>query len=238
VNSGFASFDSSDTQHMPRPRRELIAAARPAVPGAELLMAHSPGAPRCEKVRALRTELMMRRDTADGADMVALLSPCAGEGRSLLAAELAIAFAQTGQPTLLVDADLRRPRQQVLFGSSTMRGLAEAIEYGNAPSLQAVQGLPQLSVLTAGAVSVNPLELLSDISFTAIVQEWRRNFRFVVIDTAPVMRFSDGLAVANAVGRVLALSRAQHTPYKGMQDMLRRLKATRSHVLGAVISHF
>ena len=52
------------------------------------------------------------------------------------------------------------------------------------------------------------------------------------------MHFSDALAVANFVGRVLTLSRAQHTPYREMQDMLRRLAATRSQILGAVISHF
>jgi len=71
-----------------------------------------------------------------------------------------------------------------------------------------------------------------------MVEDWRNNFDFVVIDTAPIMQFSDGLAVASIGGRVLALSRAQHTPYKDMQDMLRRLAATRSQILGAVISHF
>ena len=59
-----------------------------------------------------------------------------------------------------------------------------------------------------------------------------------MIDTAPIARFSDALAVANLVGRVLVLSRAQHTPYREMQNMLRRLAATRSEILGAVISHF
>jgi receptor protein-tyrosine kinase len=71
-----------------------------------------------------------------------------------------------------------------------------------------------------------------------MVEDWRDNFEFVVIDTAPVKQFSDALAVASFVGRVLTLSRAQHTPYKDMQDMLRRLAATRSQILGAVISHF
>ena len=71
-----------------------------------------------------------------------------------------------------------------------------------------------------------------------MIDEWRDTFKFVVIDTAPAKNFSDGLAVASLAGRVLALSRAQHTPYKEMQDMLRRLTATRSQILGAVINHF
>jgi receptor protein-tyrosine kinase len=203
-----------------------------------LIMAHDPCDPRCEKIRALRTELLLRRESTERADIVALLSPCAGEGRSLLAAELAIAFAQTGHPTLLVDADLRHPQQHLLFGVNNRQGLAQAILAGERPTLQTAHGLPRMSVLTAGVVPDDPLELLSSRRFASMIEDWRADFEFVVIDTAPVGRFSDGLAVASLVGRVLTLSRAQHTPFKDMQDMLRRLAATRSRILGAVISHF
>jgi receptor protein-tyrosine kinase len=221
-----------------RSRCEITPIEHKVEPDNRLIMARDPFDPRCEKIRALRTELLLRRESMDRADIVALLSPCAGEGRSLLAAELAIAFAQTGRPTLLVDADLRRPHQHVLFGTDNRQGLAQAIEYEVKPQPHAVHGLPRMSVLTAGAVPANPLELLSSSCFASMIEDWRSNFEFIVIDTAPVMRFSDGLAVARLVGRVLALSRAQHTPYKDMQDMLRRLAATRSQILGAVISHF
>jgi receptor protein-tyrosine kinase len=170
--------------------------------------------------------------------MVALLSPCAGEGRTLLAAELAIAFAQMNRPTLLVDADLRRPQQHLLFHADNLHGLSQAIETGINPKLRSVRRLPQMSVLTAGKAPGNPLELLSSHRFALMIDDWSRNFEFVVIDTAPIMHFSDGLAVANLVGNVLALSRAQHTPYKSMQDMLRRLSATHSQILGGVINHF
>ena len=207
-------------------------------PDLRLIMAHDPLDPRCEKIRALRTELLLRRESMERAEIIALLSPCAGEGRSLLAAELAIAFAQTGHPTLLVDADLRRPQQHLLFGARNRHGLAQAIASGEPPFLQAVNGLTQLSLLTAGVVPDDPLELLSSRRFAALIDSWRETFEFVVIDTAAVGRFSDALAVASLVGRVLTLSRSQHTPLKDMRDMLRRLAATRSRILGAVISHF
>jgi receptor protein-tyrosine kinase len=209
-----------------------------AEPDERLIMAHDPYDPRYETVRALRTELLLRRESIDHADIVAMLSPCPGEGRSLLAADLAIAFAQMGRPTLLVDADLRRPQQHLLFGIDNRQGLSQAIEYGATPQLNTVRGFPRMSVLTAGEVPDNPLELLSSGAFASLIDDWRGNFAFVVIDTPPVIHYSDALAVASLVGRVLALSRAQHTPYKDMQDMLRRLAVTRSQVLGAVISHF
>lgn len=246
MNTKTASHSFRDSKHTmqeatdqtPRSRSEIAPIEHMVEPDNRLIMAHDPYDPRCEKIRALRTELLLRRESIDRADIVALLSPCAGEGRSLLAAELAIAFAQMGRPTLLVDADLRRPQQHLLFGTDNREGLSQALEYGVKPQLHTVQGLPRMSVLTAGEVPHNPLELLSSSNFVSMVEDWRDNFEFVVIDTAPVMHFSDGLAVASLVGRVLALSRAQHTPYKDMQDMLRRLAATRSQILGAVISHF
>lgn len=219
-------------------RHELSAIGPRVAPDERLIMAHDPCDPRCEKIRALRTELLLRRESLESADIVALLSPCAGEGRSLLAAELAIAFAQTGHPTLLVDADLRRPQQHLLFGAPNRQGLAQAIQSGAPPALQAVHGLPRMSLLSSGVVVGDPLELLSSRRFAALLENWRSDFEFVVLDTAPVGQFSDGLAVASLVGRVLALSRAQHTPFKDMQDMLRRLTATRSRILGAVINHF
>jgi receptor protein-tyrosine kinase len=246
MNIASASPVSRDSQHAPhegadlapKSRREVASIDHIVQPDKRLIMAHDPYDPRCEKIRALRTELLLRRESTDRADIVALLSPCAGEGRSLLSAELAIAFAQTGRPTLLVDADLRRPQQHLLFGTDNKQGLSQAIETGANPQLHTVHGLPRMSLLTSGPVPGNPLELLSSRSFASMIEDWRDNFEFVVIDTAPVMHFSDGLAVASLVGRVLALSRAQHTPYKDMQDMLRRLAATRSQILGAVISHF
>ena len=193
---------------------------------------------RAEKVRALRTELMLRGGTSGRADLIALMSPCAGEGRSLLAAELAMSFAQTGRKTLLVDADLRNPRQHLLFNADNSVGLAQAIESGSTPQLYAVHGLPTMSLLMAGEVCANPLELLSNDGFASMIEEWRRSFDCVVFDTAPVKPYADGIAVASLVGRVLALSRAQSTPYRDMRDMLRRLSTTRSQILGTVISHF
>jgi protein-tyrosine kinase len=220
------------------PRVEVTPINHLAQPDRRLTMAHDPMHPRCERVRALRTELLLRREPFDRANIVALLSPCAREGRSLLAAELAIACAQTGRSTLLVDADLRRPQQHLLFGTDNGHGLSQALEQGTLPQLQTVRSVPRLVVLGAGVIPSNPLELLSSRAFALMVEDWREHFQCIVIDTPPVMQYSDGLAVASLVGRVLALSRAQHTPYRDLQDMLRRLAATRSQILGAVISHF
>ena len=172
------------------------------------------------------------------ANVVAVLSPCPAEGRSQLAADLAIAFAQLGRPTLLVDTDLRHPQQHVLFNADNTRGLAHALAREEVPRFQTVAGLPSLFLLTAGAPPANPLEMLSDRCFETMAGEWQQHFQFVVLDTPPVGQYADGLAVATIVGRVLSLSRARHTPYRETRDMMRRLAATQSRILGAVINHF
>ncbi|WP_043114305.1 CpsD/CapB family tyrosine-protein kinase [Solimonas soli] len=218
------------------PGRDSLPARRGRA-AAQLIVAHQPFDARSERVRALRTELLLRRSAGDRL-CIALLSPRAGEGRSQLVAELAIAFAKTGRPTLLVDADLRRPVQHELFGLDCRPGLADALQDGTPPLLHGVEALPSLTLLTAGRATANPLELLADDRFATLVEGWRASFNYVLFDTPAVSDFSDGLAVVTLAGQALTLSRAQSTPYHDARELLKRLAATQARVLGAVINHF
>lgn len=237
VRLGHATPHDIDAAHAGT-RKLAVIEKRALRPGPELILAHDPFHDHSERVRALRTELLLRHEGGGRANALAVMSPGAGEGRSRLAAELAIAFSQLGRPTLLVDADLRRPRQQQLFGSESLQGLTQAIADGDPPYLQPVENLPHLSVLTAGQGAPNPVELLSDGRFELLIDQWRNRYEHVIFDTSAVSQFSDALAVATLVGRVLVVSRAQHTSYKATRDMLRRLAATQSQVLGAVVNHY
>jgi protein-tyrosine kinase len=208
-------------------------------PSKELLLACNADHPHCERLRALRTELqLLLGEGGRAASVVAVLSPTAGEGRSQLAAELAVAFGQLGRRTLLIEADLRKPRQHLLFGAPNALGLAQCLALGGTPQLLRVEGLPQLSLLPAGTVPPNPLELLSDGRFERLLSDWRRVFDVLVIDTPPVTQFSDGLAVASFAQDVLLLSRANSTTHRDMKDTLRRLATTNARILGAVINNF
>jgi protein-tyrosine kinase len=213
-------------------RNEMVA------PTPELILAHDPDSPRCERLRALRTELLLLDDTPSQTSTFALLSPSSSEGRSLLAAELAIAFSQLRRRTLLIDGDLRRPRQHALFGSNNSSGLAQSLAFGTAPHLASVNGLPHLTLLTAGPLAPNPLELLSDGRFARLLADWQYSYDFILIDSPPVSQFADGLAIATSAGRALVLSRAAKTARRDMKDMMRRLGATQARVMGAVLNHF
>jgi receptor protein-tyrosine kinase len=199
--------------------------------------ARDPADPHGHRMQTLRTELLLRREFANQAEVVCVASPCAGEGRTRLATELALAIAQTGLATLLVDADLRRPGVHDLFGVGNNQGLATSLEHNEPPPLLSVRGLRHMSVLTAGTTALNPLELLSSRRFAELVDQWREQFGYVIMDTSPVSQFPDALAVANLTGNVLVISRAQHTPFIALENMLRQVGSTQSRVLGAVISH-
>lgn len=203
-----------------------------------LIPAYDPSNPHSEQIRALRTELLLLNEAGRQANCLAILSPCSGEGRSQLAAELAIALSQLGRRTLLVDADLRNPTQHLLFGAEVQWGLAQSLAYGEPPHLIGVEGMPFLTVLPSGPRVSNPLELISGGRFESLIRHSRHDYAFIVIDTPPVSQFADALTVAAMSGRVLLVSRSPTTPYKDMKAMLRRLGPTQTRILGAVVSTF
>jgi receptor protein-tyrosine kinase len=201
------------------------------------LVAH-PESAYSERIRSLRTELLMLNGDAFGGTSIAMLSPCQGEGRTQLSAELAIAFSQLGRRTLLVDADLRRPHMHYLFSSENPPGLAQALALRKEPQLLSVEKLPHLSLLTAGPAVQNPLELLSGNHFERLMTDWRKKYHMVILDTPPISEYADGLAIASCAEQGLIVSRADCTPHKNMKEMLRRVASTRSRIVGAVINRF
>src|ERR1017187_5083957 len=207
-------------------------------PSRQLTLIPDPDSPRSETIRALRTELMLLIEDVRRGNICALLSPGPAEGRSQLCAELAIAFAQLGRRTLLVDADLRHPRQHILFSADNQWGLAQALALGETPFLYGVEGLPEMALLTSGTLPPNPLELVSHRRFERLLTEMRRQYDFVVIDTPAVSPYADALQIASVAQRVLVVSRTDTTSFQSMKDMLRRLAVTESKILGAVISKF
>ena len=237
MNEGRSIIEEA-LRRRPNPNALVVWEGEKLNPGKQLILAHDPYSERSEAIRSLRTELLMRTNGRRGAAMFALLSPTSGEGRSQLSAELAIAFAQLGSRTLLVDADMRHPRQHVLFGADNSVGLAQALIDIKQNRLYGINGVQHMSLLTSGTLPPNPLELLSGNRFDRLVAEWRRSYEFVVIDTPPAARFSDGFAIATVAGNVVVLGRTNSTSYSAMTELRRKLDTTNAFVVGAVMSSF
>jgi receptor protein-tyrosine kinase len=207
-------------------------------PGPSLILARDPDNAYCEQIRALRTELLLLNGPSRTGNLIVIVSPCSGEGRSQLCAELAVAFSQLGQRTLLVDADLRRPRIHSLFESENLIGLGPALASGGTPRLLGVEKLPHLSVLIAGPSVPNPLELLTNGHFQRQMTDWRKKYNMIIIDTPPITEFADGLAIASFADQVVVVGRSGSTPHKNMKEMLRRMAGTQSRIVGSVINSF
>jgi len=207
--------------------------------GPSLILLNDSDSTYSEQIRALRTELMLLNSTSRMGNLLAILSPCRGEGRTQLCAELAIAFSQLGQQTLLVDADLRRPKIQTLFeATNRYDGLGQALAVGGIPELLSVDKLPNLSVLLAGPSVPNPLELLTNGQFQRHMVDWRRKYSTVIVDTPPISEYADGLAIASFANQVLIVGRSGTTPHGDIKEMLRRMGTTQSRIVGAVIQNF
>jgi receptor protein-tyrosine kinase len=215
------------------------------VPGSEsvsreLVVAYDPFHPRAEELRALRTQLLMRWSKAGVAHkMLAITSSGRGEGRSYVAANLAVAFSQLGERTLLVDADLREPRQHRIFNIPDRVGLT-AVLSGRADrgAVTPAREFGRLSLLPAGVPPPNPQELLSRPALGAFLREMGSEFDVILFDTPPARFYADALNVAFRAGNAMLLARKNHTRLADTTGLVRELSDTGVRVVGTVLNVF
>lgn len=203
---------------------------------AELRVAHDPYHAHAEAVRELRTHLLTDWLNAQRR-VLAVASVSDGDGRSYLASNLAVAFAQLGEKTLLVDADLRRPRQHRIFGLGNGPGLAQALTRGMGIGVaERIAYFDDLAVLTAGAVPPNPLELLSRNDLPRLLEEARRSYAVVIVDTSASIRGADARLVAARTDGALMLARKDETPLAELERLRASIVASGVPVLGMVLN--
>lgn len=206
----------------------------------ELVVAYEPFHPRAEELRTLRTQLLMRWSKAGVRHrMLVIASPGPREGRSYVAANLAVVFSQLGERTLLIDADLRTPRQHLIFNVPDRIGLT-AVLSGRADrgAVAPVPEFGRLSLLPAGAPPPNPQELLSRPALGAFVQEMWSEFDVILFDTPAAKLYADAQNVAYRAGSAMMLARKDHTRLADTTGVIRELSDAGVHVLGTVFNAF
>jgi chain length determinant protein tyrosine kinase EpsG len=206
----------------------------------ELVAAWDPFHPVVEELRALRTQLLIRWHNPEaGRRTLAICSPNAREGRSFIAANLAVVFSQLGQRTLLIDADFRAPRQQAIFNVPDRFGLSSVLS-GRADLSAAlpVSGLTGLSVLPAGPLPPNPLELLSRPNFAALLQRAASEYDLVLIDTPAATEYADAQSITFRAGDALLVSRKDQTRLNETERAVRDLTDASARIVGTVMNAF
>ncbi|MGC1524053.1 MAG: chain length determinant protein tyrosine kinase EpsG [Steroidobacteraceae bacterium] len=201
----------------------------------EVVTAYQPYSKRAEELRTLRSDLMLRWFGRSNR-VLAVIEPRPGNGCSALAANLAVTFAQLGERTLLIDANLRAPLQHLLFGIEPQYGLVDCIKGEDLENaLSMVPGIGCLSVLCAGEPPPNPQELLGRVSFGYLMETAPVKYDVVIVDTPPIRECADAqLIAARARGAILAIKR--HSVR--LDDVLRakaQLESAEVSLLGAVI---
>ena len=206
----------------------------------ELVAAFDPTSPRVEALRKLRSQLVLRRMANPLLRTVAVVGPVRGEGRSWLAANLAVVFSQLGERTLLVDGDLRNPRQQTLFRLPPAGGLASRLaERGDkGGAIQPHSRFDHLSVLQAGIVPPNPQELLARPAFGAQIAVARETFEMTLVDTPADEVGADSQLVADTCGSAIIVARRHASAHKRVAVLAAGLRDAGVVVVGGVLLDF
>lgn len=206
---------------------------------AELVAAYQPFSYEVEQLREIRTQLLLRWFDKDmKRNVLPVVSAGCGDGRTYLAANLAVVFSQLGERTLLIDADLRMPRQHELFRIENKVGLSSALA-GRADVDSATVRIPHfdsLSVLPAGPTPPNPQELLNRPLFGELLKRVSEAFDVVLIDTSSTSWGADANLIAARTRVALAVARSGATRTAAFNELVRALTRSGVAVVGSVLN--
>ena len=206
----------------------------------ELVALNQPFGVQAESFRAIRSQIMMRLFN-EGQDRraIAVVSPDSGDGKSFFSANLAVTLAQLGGRTLLVDADMRGPRQHQIFGIDNNAGLSGILS-GRAESkvIQQVIGVPSLFVLPVGITPPNPLELVERPAFGLLIRELLSKFDHVVVDTPAARYGSDCAVIAARCGAALVIARQDKSRINELEELVSNLAETPAVLAGVIFNEF
>jgi protein-tyrosine kinase len=204
----------------------------------ELVAAYEPFSARVEQLRSIRSQLMLRWfDKAEQRQVLSVVGAERGEGRSHLAANLAVVFSQLGERTLLVDADMRNPRQHEIFHLENKVGFSTVLSgRSRGDSVVRIPELAGLSVLPAGPMPPNPLELLNRLNFDEFLIQAKASFDVVIVDTPAISSGEDAFMTAVRTGAAIAVARSSKTKVSSFSDLVQGLMNAGVSVVGSVLN--
>jgi capsular exopolysaccharide synthesis family protein len=187
-----------------------------------------------ESYRSLRTALLL--SSARELKVVAVTSAVAGEGKTATAANLAVVLAQLGRQVLIVDCDLRKPRQHQVFKVSNRQGLVNQLTGTSEAEVFLPTQVPNLWVTPSGPIPPNPSELLASDRMRDWLKAVRSRFEFIVIDTPPALAVTDATIVGMLVDGVVLTLRSGKVTREEARLCRDRLRQTGIKILGAVLN--
>ena len=199
---------------------------------------------KAEAFRAVRTAIYFSNQSGQN-QVLQVTSATPGEGKSTIAANLAVSIAQSGKRVLLVDTDFRRPRVHQLFGMQADKGFAWAIEQTEKSGTMTDAAyeealiktdLPNLSLMLAGKRPDNPAELLSSSAFAEVLDTLRGKYDMIILDTPPLLAVTDPSNVVSRADGVVMVIRLQKNVKPAVAQATRMLETLEANVLGIVVN--
>jgi len=206
----------------------------------ELVVLNQPFSLQAEAIRGIRTQVM-QRVFAQGHQRCALavVSPASRDGKTFFSANLAVALAQVGGRTLIVDADLRGPRQHEVFNVENNTGLSSVLAgHVDSQVIQQVPGAPSLFIMPVGITPPNPLELIERPTFGVLMRELIAKFDHVIVDTPAVVYGVDAQVIAARCGAALVVARRNESRVGSLQQLVGALTDSTARMAGVIINEY
>jgi capsular exopolysaccharide synthesis family protein len=203
-----------------------------------LVAHHSPFAPQVEAYRQLRTSLQFSRPD-EKLQVLMITSAHPGEGKTTTASNLAIVAAQMGKKTVLVDADLRKPRVHHRFSLNRKPGLVDLLfEEGSLDFDRYRTEIENLSVIPVGTATPNPSKVLGARKMDDFIDRLRDEYEFVIFDTAPLFVVADSMSLAAKCDGCVSVVRVDKTDRAAVKRTLDRLEEVGATAIGAVLNRY
>ena len=206
-------------------------------PSEQLVTHQIPRAPVSEAFRMVRTNLNFAA-VDDGLHTLIVSSASPGEGKSTTTANLAVVIAQTGKRVLVVDADLRRPKQHEIFETSNNQGLTTAILDNQTPASFHIQptAVPNLKIMTSGPIPPNPAELLNSQRMNQVLADLKEEADVILFDSPPILSVADASILAPQVNGCLLVVEVAKTRRNMFLQAVSRLSNAKAHLYGGIMN--
>lgn len=204
----------------------------------ELVCAYRPFTQPAEKIRVLRNQLMSRW-FSHGKKTLSILGANSGAGASYVVANLAVTYAQLGQRTLLIDANLHNPRQHQIFNLNNHAGLTGLLAgRGDLTCIVKLDALAGLSILPSGALPPNPAELIARGMSAKLLNELSQHFDIILFDTPSFSEHAESASLAIISEGGVLVTRQDHTKYRDLEHIRDTLNGTSAQLIGTVLNQY
>lgn len=196
----------------------------------------NPRSPISEQYRTIRTNIQFA-SVDDELHSILITSSGSNEGKSTIAANLAVVYAQQGKKVLLIDSDMRKPSVHYTFRLDNLRGLSSVL-IGENSLTQVVEhgGEENLDIIPSGPIPPNPSELLASKRMKVFIKEAKEDYDLVIFDTPPVLAVTDAQVLANIVDGMLLVVRSGQTEKEAAIKAKQALEPAKAKLLGTVLN--